>query len=159
MVVVFSQLQLNRLLVNKDLPLLMMKNTTSTQNSQLKDDNKKRKEIYTYEAPWMIYGMGWSVRRDKPYRLAIGSFIEEYSNKVEVVQINDEKNCFEKKGSFDHPYPTTKIMWLPDTSTSKPDLLATTGDYLRIWQVKEKSIELKCCLNNVSEESVIVDYV
>ena len=42
----------------------------------------KRKEIYKYNAPWTVYGMNWSVRPDKKFRLALGSFIEEYSNKV-----------------------------------------------------------------------------
>jgi hypothetical protein len=37
----------------------------------------KRKEIYTYQAPWLIYGMNWSVRPDQKFRLAIGSFEEE----------------------------------------------------------------------------------
>ena len=41
----------------------------------------KRKEIYTYTAPWLIYGMNWSVRPDQPFRLAIGSFEEEYARK------------------------------------------------------------------------------
>ena len=42
----------------------------------------EKKEIYTYEAPWLIYGMNWSVRPDKKFRLAVGSFVEEYNNKV-----------------------------------------------------------------------------
>ena len=42
----------------------------------------KRKEIYRYTAPWSVYGMNWSVRPDKRFRLAIGSFIEDYCNKV-----------------------------------------------------------------------------
>ncbi|KAH0866339.1 hypothetical protein HID58_083550 [Brassica napus] len=29
------------------------------------DEQQKRSEIYTYEAPWQIYAMNWSVRRDK----------------------------------------------------------------------------------------------
>lgn len=108
----------------------------------------KRKEIYTHVAPWMIYGMNWSVRRDKPFRLAIGSFIEEYANKVEIIQLNEEVNAFEKRGQFEHPYPTTKIAWIPDPHGTKPDWLATSGDYLRLWNVSEKGIEMKCCLNN-----------
>lgn len=43
---------------------------------------QKRKEIYKYEAPWTVYSMNWSVRKDKRFRLALGSFIEEYQNKV-----------------------------------------------------------------------------
>ena len=46
---------------------------------------KKKEEIFTYNAPWDIYGMNWSVRPDRRFRLAIGSFIEEYSNKVQVL--------------------------------------------------------------------------
>lgn len=39
------------------------------------------KEIYTYEAPWLIYAMGWSSFPEKDFRLAIGSFLEDQSNK------------------------------------------------------------------------------
>ena len=42
----------------------------------------KKKEIYKYIAPWTVYGMNWSVRQDKRFRIAFGSFIEDYSNKV-----------------------------------------------------------------------------
>jgi len=42
----------------------------------------KRKEIYKYEAPWTVYSMNWSIRPDKRFRLALGSFMEEYNNKV-----------------------------------------------------------------------------
>ena len=44
-----------------------------------------KKEIYTYEAPWTIYGMNWSIKTNSSdFRLAIGSFVEEYCNKVRV---------------------------------------------------------------------------
>lgn len=46
----------------------------------------KRKEIYKYEAPWTVYAMNWSVRPDKRFRLALGSFVEEYNNKVRVAK-------------------------------------------------------------------------
>lgn len=41
----------------------------------------KRKEIYKYIAPYPLYSMNWSVRPDKRFRLALGSFVEEYNNK------------------------------------------------------------------------------
>ncbi len=44
----------------------------------------KRKEIYRYQAPWPIFSMNWSVTPTKRFRLAIGSFIEEYNNKVRL---------------------------------------------------------------------------
>lgn len=43
----------------------------------------KRKEIYKYDAPWTLYSLSWSVRQDKRFRLALGSFVEEYNNKVQ----------------------------------------------------------------------------
>ena len=42
----------------------------------------KRKEIYKYAAPWPLYSMNWSIRPDKRFRLALGSFLEEYNNRV-----------------------------------------------------------------------------
>lgn len=47
---------------------------------------RKRKEIYTYEAPWCIFGLAASQRpgRESEFRFALGSFVEEYSNKVQA---------------------------------------------------------------------------
>jgi len=110
----------------------------------------RKKEIYTYQAPWTIYGMNWTVRADQKFRLALGSFMEDYTNKVEIVQLNEETSEFQSKGSFNHPYPATKLMWVPDKVGTHSDLLATTGDYLRLWEVGDNGIEQKCLLNNVS---------
>lgn len=110
----------------------------------------KRKEIYKYEAPWTVYSMNWSVRPDKRFRLALGSFIEEYNNKVQIVTLDEENSDFYAKATFDHPYPTTKIMWIPDAKGIYPDLLATSGDYLRVWRSNESETRLECLLNNVS---------
>ena len=52
--------------------------------------------------------------------------------------------------TFQHPYPATKIMFMPDKEGAQPDLLATTGDYLRIWQLSEEGATLVKLLNNVS---------
>lgn len=112
----------------------------------------KKKEIYTYEAPWTIYAMNWSMRRDMKFRLAIGSFIEEYTNRVQIVQLDEATGKFEEKGSFEHPYPSTKIMWAPEKLAMKDDLIATSGDYLRLWKVDQQNdkVELESVLNNVS---------
>ncbi|XP_037556732.1 DDB1- and CUL4-associated factor 7 [Dermacentor silvarum] len=107
----------------------------------------KRKEIYKYEAPWTVYSMNWSVRPDRRFRLALGSFIEEYNNKVQLVSLDEDTSEFLAKSTFDHPYPTTKIMWIPDTKGVFPDLLATSGDYLRVWRAGEET-RLECLLNN-----------
>jgi len=115
----------------------------------MQTDDTRRKEIYTYQAPWLIYAMNWSVRPDKKFRVALGSFLEDYTNKVSVVQLDDDAGAFVKTGEFKHPYPATKIMWIPDKMGDKPDLLGTSGDYMRLWQVQDNGeVNLKCLLNN-----------
>lgn len=54
---------------------------------------------------------------------------------MQVVQVDDEKNELVCKYTFDHPYPTTKIQWAPEPLATQRDLLATSGDYLRLWSV------------------------
>lgn len=117
----------------------------------------KKKEIYTYQAPWKVYGLGWSERKadDCKFRFACGSFREEYNNKVDIVQYSAEKDDFVRKGGFEHPYPTTKIQWIPDPESRHNDLLATAGDFLRIWRVEDDpeggdgcSVNRVCQLNS-----------
>ncbi|CAE7532128.1 wdr68, partial [Symbiodinium microadriaticum] len=113
----------------------------------------KRKEIYTYVAPWTTYALGWSRRgTENDFRLAVGSFKEEYSNQLQVIQLqkdDDGLGRLNKISEFDHPYIATKVMWSPSTFTGQNELLATTGDYLRLWSVNsDNSVEIKSLLNN-----------
>ena len=77
------------------------------------------------------------------------------SNQVEIVELNTDTGSFVSTASFDHPYPTTKIQWIPDANGSHPDLLGTTvsvfplvsshglilqGDYLRLWEVRGEGV-------------------
>lgn len=80
----------------------------------------------------------------------------QYCNKVQIVALNNEKQEFEKKLEFDHPYPATKIMWLPDKAVRRLDLLGTSGDYMRIWEVKDNSVHLVHTLTNVALCGVLV---
>jgi len=113
-----------------------------------KEEGAQSAELVRYKAPWPLYGMNWSQKQDRPFRLAIGSFVEEYCNKVRIVELNKEKTAFKEHSTFDHSYPTTKIMWIPDKESQYPDLLATTGDYLRLWKVNEDSTHMEVLLNN-----------
>ncbi|CAN0257693.1 unnamed protein product [Discosporangium mesarthrocarpum] len=61
------------------------------------------------------------------------------------------ETAFMRTGELDHPYPPTKIMWSPDTSQAGTDLMATTGDYLRVWRVSDEEtqkVKLQALLNN-----------
>ncbi|KAL3784736.1 hypothetical protein ACHAW5_001603 [Stephanodiscus triporus] len=123
---------------------------------------QQRKEIYTYAAPWTVFSLAWSNRIDgnSQFRLAIGSYVEQYANAVRVLRTRYEgrhpgSNDYEDRPEamviysaceIEHPYPCTKILWSPggggDGSASvgnlgARDLLATTGDYLRLWSVRD----------------------
>lgn len=118
------------------------------------ETDTNRKEIYTYEAPWTTYSLGWCRRPDGKFRMAVSSYKEEYSNKVDIIQLQkDEKGnrVFGKLCDFDHQYPATKVMFAPPkhSSGANKDLLATTGDYLRLWTVDgENKVDMKALLNS-----------
>jgi len=67
---------------------------------------------------------------------------------VDIVQLNRETNAFVRTASFNHPYPATKVMFAPPKVEG--DLIATSGDYLRIWKVSEDGTEvnLRALYNN-----------
>jgi DDB1- and CUL4-associated factor 7 len=72
---------------------------------------------------------------------------------AQIIQVDDDKNELVGRGMFDHPYPTTKIMWAPEAlagQSGSKDLLATTGDYLRLWNVAgDHDIRFEAVFNNV----------
>ena len=62
---------------------------------------------------------------------------------VTVVEMGEPD--FKVLGSFEHPYPPTKVAFGPEKARN--DFLATSGDYLRLWQIKPNEITLKATLN------------
>jgi len=83
--------------------------------------------------------------------------VEQYSNIIQIVKKNnsntyptylsnnnnndyrqlEQDSTIYEACRIDHPYPCTKVMWTPDQSHGTRDLLATTGDYLRIWSLSD----------------------
>lgn len=143
-----------------------------------KQQKEINQEIFTYTAPWMIFAAAFSYVQDNPYRLALGSFLDHSNNKVQIVQLNDDSTYLKKVAEFNHPFPPTKLMWYPDryefflrssasifkfivslSYLSKTfrlgynkgqDLIASTGDFLRLWELNGTGgANLKALLNNV----------
>ncbi|KAG5617373.1 hypothetical protein H5410_017197 [Solanum commersonii] len=93
-------------------------------------------------------------------RLAVGSFIEEFNNRVDILSF-DEDTLTHKlvpNLSFEHPYPPTKLMFHPNPSASLKtnDILASSGDYLRLWDVEPRrigtsSIDTTCTIWDVEK--------
>ncbi|XP_057455810.1 protein TRANSPARENT TESTA GLABRA 1 [Lotus japonicus] len=130
----------------------------STQDSHLRSENS-----VTYDSPYPLYAMAFSPNNNNnshsaattTQRLAVGSFLEEYTNRVDILSFNPDTPSIRPQPSlsFDHPYPPTKLMFHPSThspllKSSAVDLLATSGDYLRLWEVRENSVEALSLFNN-----------
>jgi DDB1- and CUL4-associated factor 7 len=72
------------------------------------------------------------------FRVAVGSYMEQYTNTISIIRKSKTGPTLYKAGEFDHPYPCTKVLFTPDVSSNtEKDLLATTGDYLRIWSITD----------------------
>ncbi|KAI5657505.1 hypothetical protein M9H77_26298 [Catharanthus roseus] len=123
----------------------------SSQEPLLRSENS-----VTYDCPYPIYSMAFSssaasLPRRRP--IAVGSFIEELNNRVDILSFDEETLSVKPIPglSFDHPYPPTKLMFHPKPAASlikATDLLASSGDYLRLWEVRDSSIEPVITLNN-----------
>eukprot|EP00698_Gefionella_okellyi_P000907 TRINITY_DN10787_c0_g1_i1.p1 TRINITY_DN10787_c0_g1~~TRINITY_DN10787_c0_g1_i1.p1 ORF type:complete len:341 (+),score=46.91 TRINITY_DN10787_c0_g1_i1:41-1024(+) len=92
-------------------------------------------DIYSYSFGFQTYACAWSNR--VPFRFAVGSFLEQYTNQVRILRADDKTATtgIKIETEFDHPHPATKIMFSMDGSRSTNDKLATSGDCLRLWEV------------------------
>ncbi|KAF8471721.1 WD40-repeat-containing domain protein [Kalaharituber pfeilii] len=113
-----------------------------------------------YLAPWAIFAVDWCKWPVVPGgnglggfgRVAIGSYSEDSHNCIQILSTapmqqsrhsghpsdthNQPSIEFTKLAEASHTYPITRILWEPPTA-SKPftDLLATSGDHLRLWSL------------------------
>ncbi|KAG8343515.1 WD domain [Trypanosoma vivax] len=94
---------------------------------------QQRPSILSYSTGWLANSLSWSTRENAPFRFAVSSYIQEYKNYVDIVEKNEEGRLV-CRASWMHCYPPTKIMFAPQKAGS--DLIITTADYLRLWEVK-----------------------
>ncbi|KAI0779998.1 WD40 repeat-like protein [Fomes fomentarius] len=114
-----------------------------------------------YEAPWPVYALDWcksaapgqQMRPRSAFRLGIASLTADYRNRIAIVGLQDERVLVEddEYGEYpdfvtlveaQHGYPATRLQWQPGTANSfawsqkaaNAELLATTGDALRVWE-------------------------
>ncbi|KAJ1817079.1 hypothetical protein LPJ60_005024 [Coemansia sp. RSA 2675] len=121
-----------------------------------------RKEICNYFSAYPVYSLAWSRREDRNsmFRMALSSFLEEPTNKVQIAQLSPhhdpshtpERPDFGVVGEVNVDYPLTKLLWHPATNGyAQPDLLAGTGDSLRLWECEQTSepAEMGLCKTNM----------
>lgn len=129
------------------------------QHMQQMEENGGReneKQIYTYNSDCIIYALGFSWRESNEFRLAIGSLKEEIENEIRIIKLNENSDAdFVTSTTFTHQFPATKLLWIPSKNTANPDILATTSDYLRIWEIDgsgSNRVNMKCELKDASQQ-------
>ena len=148
-----------------------------------------------------VYALDWckttapgqQIRPRSAFRLGIASFSEDYRNRIAVVGLQDERVLVEDNypdysdfvtlAEAHHGYPATSLQWQPSTAPSfawsqksvATELLATTGDALRVWEYMSEGqvggssyvgrtgsgagsrLQLKTCLSGVSLTRLVSD--
>ncbi|KEG14944.1 WD repeat-containing protein 68 [Trypanosoma grayi] len=104
------------------------------EEEQQQQEQQQRPSVLSYSTGWVANGLSWSTRENAPFRFAVSSYIQEYKNHVDIVQKNEEGNLV-CRATWEHCYPPTKVMFAPQKAAT--DLIITTADYLRLWEVKE----------------------
>nr|AEF01097.1 AN11 [Solanum tuberosum] len=125
------------------------------ENSSQESHLRSEKSV-TYDSSYPIHAMAFSSftssLTNRRRRLAVGSFIEEFNNRVDILSFDEDTLTLKPVPnlSFEHPYPPTKLMFHPNPSASLKtnDILASSGDYLRLWDVTDTSIEPLFTLSN-----------
>lgn len=95
---------------------------------------------------------GQQLRPRSAFRLGVASFTENYQNQIAVIGLQDERVLVEDDFAdypdfvtlceVYHGYPATSLQWQPASAqnhswsqkSASTELLATTGDALRIWE-------------------------
>ncbi|KAL8803026.1 MAG: hypothetical protein Q9200_006384 [Gallowayella weberi] len=125
-------------------------------NPYSNDTNSSVATNSNYIAPWPIYAFDWCKWPVQPQntgepagKMAIGSYVEDGHNFIQILDTHatlepddpsDEAPQygldFVKTAEATHSYPVTRILWEPASSQKQStDLLATSGDHLRLWSL------------------------
>ncbi|EEP77931.1 conserved hypothetical protein [Uncinocarpus reesii 1704] len=111
-----------------------------------------------YMAPWGVYALDWckwSIPLGSPTagKIALGSYLEDNHNYIQILNAHHNQPDrdypepdglagleFVKVAEATHSYPVTRILWEPPSSQKQStDLLATSGDHLRLWSLPSES--------------------
>ncbi len=101
-----------------------------------------------------LYGVAFSHSPSHPTRIALTSFSSSSTNKIQIIEAPTSTAStpysplpsspaggqdFQVLATSSHTFPPTKVAFSPSPITLQRDgeLLATTGDVLRIWRLDE----------------------
>ncbi|KAI5285397.1 hypothetical protein KEM52_002464, partial [Ascosphaera acerosa] len=108
-----------------------------------------------YLSPWPLYALDWCKWPNAGQdfgKVAVGSYLEDKHNYLTVFRTQEasldqhlpdsERGLdFIKVAEASHSYPTTRVLWEPpNAGKQSADLLASSGDHLRLWSVPNSMI-------------------
>ncbi|OAA62782.1 WD repeat protein [Niveomyces insectorum RCEF 264] len=117
------------------------------------DPSKAQPGTSNYLAPWALYAFDWCKwpsGGNGAGKLAIGSYLEDGHNFIQILDTHIGQTPmdayvpgsskysleFTKIAEATHTYPVTRLLWEPpSTQKQSTDLLATSGDHLRLWSL------------------------
>ncbi|RFU23648.1 hypothetical protein B7463_g12692, partial [Scytalidium lignicola] len=110
-----------------------------------------------YLAPWAVYAFDWCkwpAQNHDAGKLALGSYLEDGHNFIQILDSRISPTPsesytpggpkygleFVKIAEATHSYPVTRLLWEPRSSQKQStDLLATSGDHLRLWSLPSET--------------------
>lgn len=113
----------------------------------------------SYTADWEISSCCWCTYHyeSSPLRLGVLSYIENRTNKVQIIGTSNSGRELRLVTELLCEYPATKIQWKPNHITGKKDLFAVSSDMLRVYSTSDdgKKIGSPIVLhNNRRKESI-----
>ncbi|PGH10302.1 WD repeat-containing protein 68 [Blastomyces parvus] len=124
-----------------------------------------------YIAPWAVYALDWCKWPAPPGgssfgKIALGSYLEDSHNYIQILSAQRASSDvpespdgnpgleFIKTAEATHSYPVTRILWEPPSSQKQStDLLATSGDHLRLWSLPTDSHSQSYMSNSINRSS------
>ncbi|CAD6573357.1 MAG: hypothetical protein TREMPRED_000785 [Tremellales sp. Tagirdzhanova-0007] len=107
--------------------------------------------LLQYESHYPLYGISFSHSTHHPHRVALSTLVTGATNKLIIVEpSNPQQSSYDPSTDFQQltqsnlAFPATKVGWEPQQSLAgasheegggRGELLATTGDVLRIWEL------------------------
>ncbi|EOA81497.1 uncharacterized protein SETTUDRAFT_165955 [Exserohilum turcica Et28A] len=127
--------------------------TTGHGNSTLGDMNKVASNS-NYLAPWSIYAFDWCkwnvTGGNSAGKMAVGSYLEDNHNFIRILDTQIAPQDVSSPGATPYgleynaiaeatcSFPVTRMLWEPPSSQKQStDLLATSGDHLRLWSLPQ----------------------
>ncbi|KAK8253920.1 WD40-repeat-containing domain protein [Phyllosticta capitalensis] len=109
-----------------------------------------------YLAPWAMYAFDWckwpAHGANSAGKMAIGSYLEDPHNFIQILDTHITPQEVTTPGApafgleytrvaeATCSYPVTRILWEPPSSSKQStDLLATSGDHLRLWSLPQST--------------------